>query len=69
MHSEEKHTHRCFVGDMSLLSSTEAAWAGDKLNVDAHNGRVKVYFVDEEAGAGKSTSMSMSGFWSHILGI
>ena len=68
MHSEEKHTHRCFVGDMSLLGSTEAAWAGDKLNVDAHNGRVKVYFVDEvEARAGKS--MSMSGFWSHILGI
>jgi hypothetical protein len=65
MQNEEQHIHRCFVGDISLYKDGDAGWAGDKLEVDAHNGRVKVYIVDGEPEASKSKQ----GLLSRILGI
>jgi hypothetical protein len=66
MQNEENHIHRCFVGDISSFNSNDAGWAGDKLNIDAHNGRVKVYFTDEvNSEAGKSKG----GLFSRFLGI
>jgi len=63
MHNEEKHTRRCFVGDISSFNG-DGDWPGDKLDVDAHNGRVKVFFVDEvEAEATKK-----GGLFSRIFG-
>jgi len=47
MQNEEKATRRCFVGDISSFNDSEGGWAGDKLDVNSHNGRVKVYFLEE----------------------
>jgi hypothetical protein len=64
MHNEERHIHWYFVGDISSYGNNEAEWLGDKLNVDAYNGRVKIYTIDM-AGNRKSKG----GFFSRILGI
>jgi hypothetical protein len=65
MQNEEKHTHRCFVGDISLYNDGDGGWAGDMLEVNAHNGRVKVYTIDEEP----ETSKGKQSLLSRILGI
>jgi hypothetical protein len=63
MHNEQKAIQRCFVGDVFLYNEDEGGWAGDQLDVDAHNGRVKIYFVDEvELKAPKK-----SGLFSRFL--
>ncbi|KIM74103.1 hypothetical protein PILCRDRAFT_828512 [Piloderma croceum F 1598] len=60
MQNEVKHTHYCFVGDISLYNDGDASWEGDRLEVDAHNGRVKVYTIDgdPEASKGKQSLLS-----------
>jgi hypothetical protein len=65
MENEEKHTRRCFIGDISSYNDDDADWVGDKLDVDAHNGRVKVYTMDVEPEAGRGRG----GLLSRILGI
>ena len=65
MQNEEQNIHRCFVGDISLYNDGDASWAGDRLEVNAHNGRVKVYTIDGEPEA----SRSRQGLLSRILGI
>ena len=65
MQNEEKHIHRCFVGDISLYNESDAGWTGDKLEVDAHNGRVKVYTIDGEP----EPSKGKGGLLSRILGM
>jgi hypothetical protein len=64
MHNEEKHTHRCFVGDISSFNDSNGDWPGDKLDVDAYNGRVKVFFVDEA----DSEATKRGGLFSRIFG-
>jgi hypothetical protein len=49
MCNEDKHTQRRFVGDLSAFNDDDGDWKGDELNVEAQNGNVKVYFVDEVA--------------------
>jgi len=65
MHNEEKRTQRCFVGDISSFNDGDGDWPGDKLDVDAHNGRVKVYFMDEV----ESETTKKSSLFSRILGM
>jgi len=38
--THEKHTKRCFIGDMSLYEGDE--WYGDELNIESNNGSVTV---------------------------
>jgi len=64
MHNEEKHTQRCFVGDISSFNDSDGDWPGDKLDVDAYNGRVKVFFVDEA----DSEASKRGGLFSRIFG-
>jgi hypothetical protein len=42
--TEDRYTLRCFVGDLSLLA--ESHWNGNEVNIEATNGRVKVYLLD-----------------------
>jgi hypothetical protein len=64
MHNEEKHTQRCFVGDISSFNDSDGDWPGDKLDVEAYNGRVKVFFVDEA----ESEATKRGGLFSRIFG-
>lgn len=49
--TEDRYTLRCFVGDLSSL--TGSRWDGNEVNIEATNGKVKVYLLDQlepEAG-------------------
>ena len=65
MHNEENSTQRSFVGDISLYNDGKSDWAGDRLDVSSHNGRVKIYLVEglEAQAKGHFTLLS------RILGI
>ena len=65
MQNEEQNIRRCFVGDISSYNDGDAGWAGDRLEVNADNGRVKVYTIDGEPEA----SRSRQGLLTRILGI
>ncbi|TDL24529.1 hypothetical protein BD410DRAFT_719430, partial [Rickenella mellea] len=45
--SEVKGTRKCFVGDFSSSNYGQEEWNGSSLEVDCHNGKIKVRYVDE----------------------
>lgn len=45
--NEDKYMRRWFVGDLPSFNDDDDSWRGDELNVEAVDGSVEVYFVDE----------------------
>jgi hypothetical protein len=39
-------TKRCFMGDLTAVPES-GEWSGDELVANSHNGKVKVFYVDE----------------------
>lgn len=63
--SDVKSTRKCFVGDFTASNYGRGEWQGSSIDLDCHNGRVKLCYVDEmDDQAGKSGSK----FLTRVLG-
>jgi hypothetical protein len=63
MFNEDNHTQRCFVGD--LASFTGHDWKGNEVDIEATNGRVKIFLVDQVE---PETSKAKGGLFSRVWG-
>jgi hypothetical protein len=59
MFTEDSSTYQCFVGDLSLLGDGD--WKGDEVDLQATNGKLKVYLVD---GVEPEALKGRGGFFS-----
>lgn len=64
--THDKHTKRCFVGDMSLYDGD--GWYGDELVVEANNGSVWVNETDESQDIECTGKGKGKGLFSKLFG-
>jgi len=64
--SDIKSTRKCFIGDFVSSNYGQGEWEGSSLDIECHNGKVKLCHVDEKDEAER---VGGSGFWGKLFGM
>ena len=65
--SDVNHVQRSFIGHFDPTEwENDAKWTGDELTIDARNGNVNIYFIDENDQPAPSKSRA-SGFFGRFF--